>query len=322
MQDVVDSDFDEPEEPVEENDDAAERDVRREERAKRRRLRSGKYVDPALKRRRETNVYTGASKERVRTKGSERQTAASTIEKRGLRKSTKARSEKAAQDRKRKLEEEEERKKERVERERKKVKVRLPTQEELLEEAKETEKKNREDLKNLLRLEEEKKRLPPPKKANTGPKLRFTSQHGRNVISFTDDKIDLKDFLFPTFHPKRSIPKPAFCVVTGAPAKYKDPVTGFPYASADAFRRLRGREDGKQPTNTTMNGNSRIVESGRPEADDGVHYPHTMATKHRAVQWSAWTYVLFSVTYCRLFQLFPAAVNTHFLLLYQCDISL
>lgn len=31
------------------------------------------------------------------------------------------------------------------------------------------------------------------------------------------------------------------CCVTGQPAKYRDPVTGLPYATIDAFKQLRQR---------------------------------------------------------------------------------
>ena len=38
-------------------------------------------------------------------------------------------------------------------------------------------------------------------------------------------------------------PPPALCAVTGAPARYRDPATGLPYATLDAFKELRRRRD-------------------------------------------------------------------------------
>mmetsp|Transcript_30398 Transcript_30398/g.47621 ORF Transcript_30398/g.47621 Transcript_30398/m.47621 type:complete len:184 (+) Transcript_30398:146-697(+) len=36
-----------------------------------------------------------------------------------------------------------------------------------------------------------------------------------------------------------------FCVITGLPAKYKDPVTGQPYANVEAFKELRKQHGGE-----------------------------------------------------------------------------
>ena len=36
------------------------------------------------------------------------------------------------------------------------------------------------------------------------------------------------------------------CAVTGAPAKFFDPVTQAPYATLEAFRTLRGRTGGRR----------------------------------------------------------------------------
>ena len=35
--------------------------------------------------------------------------------------------------------------------------------------------------------------------------------------------------------------KPNVCVITGLPAKYKDPLTGMPYATIEAFKEVRAR---------------------------------------------------------------------------------
>lgn len=38
-------------------------------------------------------------------------------------------------------------------------------------------------------------------------------------------------------------PPPALCAVTGAPARYRDPATGLPYSTLEAFKELRRRRD-------------------------------------------------------------------------------
>lgn len=59
----------------------------------------------------------------------------------------------------------------------------------------------------------------------------------RNFIEFTDSKGFPKQY-FP--HPSKvKHPEKPVCVVTGRPAKYKDPVTGLPYATIEAFKYIR-----------------------------------------------------------------------------------
>ena len=44
----------------------------------------------------------------------------------------------------------------------------------------------------------------------------------------------------------RSAPAPpaqAVCIITGQPARYRDPATGLPYAGAEAFKELRRRKE-------------------------------------------------------------------------------
>jgi len=38
-------------------------------------------------------------------------------------------------------------------------------------------------------------------------------------------------------------PKKAVCVITGLPAKYRDPKTGQPYATIEAFRKIREKDE-------------------------------------------------------------------------------
>lgn len=69
---------------------------------------------------------------------------------------------------------------------------------------------------------------------NTGSKEEtFCS---RNFIEFTDTKNFPREY-FP--NSKLKYPEKATCVVTGRPAKYKDPVTGLPYATIEAFKYIR-----------------------------------------------------------------------------------
>ena len=58
----------------------------------------------------------------------------------------------------------------------------------------------------------------------------------RNFLVFTDGKNFPKAY-FPTG--KLRHPRKATCVVTGLPAKYKDPLTGLPYANIEAFKYIR-----------------------------------------------------------------------------------
>lgn len=57
----------------------------------------------------------------------------------------------------------------------------------------------------------------------------------RNFIIFTDPKT----FPGSYFSSNISVRQKAYCPVTGLPAKYKDPVTGLPYATGQAFRYIR-----------------------------------------------------------------------------------
>ena len=126
--------------------------------------------------------------------------------------------------------------------ERQKVEHRTWTQEELLEEAKETEYWNLIDLERLLTLEAEmKKKAPTVSNAYEGPSLVYRSSakvdEGATMIELARGA--------ETPEPLRqSKPTPAHkdkCVITGLPAKYKDPVTGMPYATIEAFKKVRER---------------------------------------------------------------------------------
>eukprot|EP01137_Pigoraptor_chileana_P037495 Opistho-2@34661 len=57
----------------------------------------------------------------------------------------------------------------------------------------------------------------------------------RNFITFPSE--ELLPSLFTSTRPIEH--KPSLCTITGLPAKYKDPLSGRPYATADAFKMIR-----------------------------------------------------------------------------------
>lgn len=181
-EDIIDSDFDEPEEAAQESNPAPV-----EPRERKRRY--GKYVDPATKKPRPA---TAPKPHAAGTPAN----AADPPARKSLRRSTKAASEKAAESRAQRRKDEAVRRARREAREANKEVLKIPTQEELLAEAAETEVANRESLKELLRLEEEKKRLPPPKKRSTGPVVSTRSRDGVQTLSFSDG-VDPREVMFP-----------------------------------------------------------------------------------------------------------------------------
>ncbi|CAI5472587.1 unnamed protein product [Closterium sp. Yama58-4] len=119
------------------------------------------------------------------------------------------------------------------------------TQEEMLLEAAQTEILNREALAVMLAREEEVKRKAVVEKAIFGgPQIRFHSKDGKNVLEFT------KVAAVPPEINAKAPPYPAklTCVITGLPAKYRDPLTGQPYATIEAFKVIRQRWQEEQAT--------------------------------------------------------------------------
>lgn len=127
--------------------------------------------------------------------------------------------------------------------------MRRLTQGELLAEAEITEEKNLASLAQLLKFEEDKKNAKVTKSRFQGPVIKFQSvrmpQFGpdgqqvgycsRSFLEFTDTKSFPQEY----FPPKVKHPKKPVCAVTGLPAKYKDPLTGLPYATIEAFKYIR-----------------------------------------------------------------------------------
>ncbi|XP_021756841.1 SWR1 complex subunit 2-like [Chenopodium quinoa] len=112
------------------------------------------------------------------------------------------------------------------------------SQEEMLLEAAQTEIMNLRHLERVLAREEEvKKRAIAHKAVYTGPQMRYSSKNGNTYIEFRnglsfDSQISTKPVPYP---------QKALCVVTGLPAKYRDPKTGLPYATKEAFQIIRER---------------------------------------------------------------------------------
>ncbi|XP_002165194.5 vacuolar protein sorting-associated protein 72 homolog isoform X1 [Hydra vulgaris] len=125
--------------------------------------------------------------------------------------------------------------------------MRRLTQQELLAEAKITAEKNLASLAQFLKLEEEKKHIKISKVRYQGPIIRYQSVRmpldetnneycSRNFLEFTDTNNFPREY-FP--NSRKKYPAKSVCIVTGQPAKYKDPLTGLPYANIEAFKYIR-----------------------------------------------------------------------------------
>ncbi|XP_051133434.1 SWR1 complex subunit 2 [Andrographis paniculata] len=114
------------------------------------------------------------------------------------------------------------------------------TQEEMLLEAAQTEVMNLRNLERVLAREEEvKKRATVHKAVYSGPQIRYLSKDGYSYIEFINGS-SFGSELSTTSTP---YPKKAVCAVTGLPAMYRDPKTGLPYATKEAFKIIRERCD-------------------------------------------------------------------------------
>lgn len=194
---MIDSDFDEPEEDGSGADGgaAAERAARRP--ASRRK--AGKYVDPALKRR-STGGAAGARPAK-RAKLAAAAPPPVAVDRSSLRKSTKAASARADAQRDKADAVREVRRARMREREREKSPEKVLTQEEMLAEAAETAKANEKDLQRLLRLEEERKRLPAAEVKADVPRMATRDRDGKTLVSFTEAEADARAAMFPQCQP-------------------------------------------------------------------------------------------------------------------------
>jgi len=115
------------------------------------------------------------------------------------------------------------------------------TQAELLAEAARTEIENIRSLQYLEAVEEENKRKANATKSKyIGPMISFKSS--KNSDGYEQSSIEVKNMKTPEYLEQQLAPPPPekpICVITKLPAKYKDPVTGQPYATLEAFKKLR-----------------------------------------------------------------------------------
>ncbi|XP_021889686.1 SWR1 complex subunit 2 isoform X1 [Carica papaya] len=112
------------------------------------------------------------------------------------------------------------------------------TQEEMLLEAAQTEIVNLRNLERVLAREEEvKKRAIVHKAVYNGPQIRYVSKDGCSYLEFREGA----SFQSEISTTRAPYPEKAVCAITGLPAKYRDPRTGLPYATKEAFKIIRER---------------------------------------------------------------------------------
>ncbi|WPT12904.1 SWR1 complex subunit 2 [Picochlorum sp. SENEW3] len=115
------------------------------------------------------------------------------------------------------------------------------TQAELLAEAARTEIENIRSLQYLEAVEEEnKKRANATKSKYIGPMISFKSI--KNGEGYEQSSIEVRNMKTPEYLEQQVAPPPPekpICPITKLPAKYRDPVTGQPYATLEAFKKLR-----------------------------------------------------------------------------------
>lgn len=120
------------------------------------------------------------------------------------------------------------------------IEVRRLTQEEILAEARSTEIINRASLEKMQRLEEDKRKVVVRERDASGPRIKWVSKRQGdsvvNTLSFVNCEVPPEICaVAPPY------PAPPRCAATGQAAKFFDPVTQTPYATLEAFQRLRGR---------------------------------------------------------------------------------
>ncbi|KAF5286399.1 hypothetical protein FQA39_LY16319 [Lamprigera yunnana] len=247
-EDQVDSDFsiDENDEPVSDNEEESQR--------KKRRLVTKAYKEPIPKQKpRSPKPKPSTTKEQ-----NDQQQTSDQGERKSIRKSTAAKSAATAQ-----------RVKIRTLEQKKKVKKPkedewIPTQAELLEEAKITELENIQALERYQKMESEKKSRRTFKRTQVGPIIRYHSMRmpiieeldttsektikeektcpkyqERTFITFLNDP---KDIVFKSCMKARPLPKVPSklrCTITKKPAKYVDPLTCLPYHDILSFKLIR-----------------------------------------------------------------------------------
>lgn len=117
-----------------------------------------------------------------------------------------------------------------------------------MQEAAFTELINKRSLEQLEKLENERVNELADRKTVFDPDeqlIRFTQSARNGVLSstFTYPSADHFPKNFNTKISKKDAGKyaPALCAITGAPARYRDPLTQLPYADKEAFKIIRER---------------------------------------------------------------------------------
>ncbi|XP_020222311.1 SWR1 complex subunit 2 [Cajanus cajan] len=112
------------------------------------------------------------------------------------------------------------------------------TQEEMLLEAAQTEIMNLRNLERVLAREEEvKRRAIVHKTVYNGPQIRYISKDGSSYLEFIKGSSFHSDIATASVQ----YPEQPVCPITGLPARYRDPKTGLPYATKEAFKVIRER---------------------------------------------------------------------------------
>lgn len=146
------------------------------------------------------------------------------------------------------------------------------TQEERLKEAEVTEVINRKSLEDLLRIEDlNKKKAMPSREIMRGPGVITSSHGGRTLVTFT--RLPTGS-MWPAVLTQgaTSCPQPDFCLLTKLPAKYKDPHTGLPFATVQAFKTIQAVQ--KQLAKDGAHANLDALIS---EGDSGMQAPGLMS---------------------------------------------
>lgn len=146
------------------------------------------------------------------------------------------------------------------------------SQAQMLVEAAQTELINLAHLAQLQAREDlQKQRAQHVKKVYTGPKVRYVSTKEVTTIEFTH----VSRFPPPLLaKPPKPAPRPV-CAVTGLRAKYRDPLTGLPYATAAAFKTLRANHTAQAAAAAASNAanasaQNAALSAASMSADDGT----------------------------------------------------
>ncbi|CAM9334426.1 unnamed protein product, partial [Hapterophycus canaliculatus] len=255
--DKFDQDFNDSESEEEDDGGKEENRLRKNERAAKRKQPGGVYREPktfAVKKRKTAgpsrDAGSGSSGGGGAGGGSLSGGAPGVVSKRTVRASTKNKTEKSLEVREGEAKAREAQLKRSVHQPKKAVKGQF-TQKQLLLEAIQTEQENMRWILKQQRLEDEAKEDEGRPKQHKILASRYVSRRGCVDTIFFPDVYYLPpvlrqapfsagaDGVSPVGVGKS--PSERRCKITGAPAQYKDPLTGYPYANAAAFREVRKR---------------------------------------------------------------------------------